>query len=284
MRSRTILISLTVIFVFLLCEISTAGQKLFYNFEKGKAYKYSTVVESKTSGESMGQEFTVTSGADFDYSISLISANNGVMTLAVKFEKFNIKLNMPTMGFNDSTIVMQEYVGKRIKVVMTDKGKTLSVEPIDTIPPSRVQMMTSSTPSDLFKQILLELPEKELDLNGSWKKDMPDTIFRGGMKMAVKPNIVYNIVGTEKKNDFNCWKIAIVGTSAIEGSGNQRGADVTIDGTVKINGVAYIAPEEHVFVSSEQSNETELTTTATGSQTGASTMSINTTVKTMLVK
>jgi hypothetical protein len=285
MRSRTILVYLTVIFFCLFChQIGAAGQKLRYNFEKGKAYKYSTVVESKTSGQSMGQEFTVTSSADFDYSISLISANSSVMTLAVKFEKFNIKLNMPMMGFNDSTIVMREYVGKRIKVVMTDKGKTLSVEPIDTIPPSRIQMMASLAPSDLFKQILLELPDKELDLNGSWKKDVSDTISRGGMKMVVKPNIIFNIVGAEKKNDFNCWKIAIAGTSAIEGSGNQRGADVTIDGTVKITGAAYIAPAEGVFVLSEQSNETEMTTTATGSQTGASTMSINTTVKTMLIK
>ena len=102
--------------------------------------------------------------------------------------------------------------------------------------------------------------------------------------MIVKPNIVFNIVGTEKKNDFNCWKIAIAGTSAIEGSGNQNGADVTIDGTVKIKGTAYFAPEEREFVSSEQSSETEMTTTATGSQTGASTMSINAMVKTVLVK
>ena len=186
MRSRTLHVSLALLFILLLSQMSTAGQKLRYNFEKGKVYKYSTVVESKTSGQSMGQEFSMTSGAYFDYSLSLLSANADVITLKIVFDKFNIKLNMPIMGFNDSTIVLQEYVGKRVKVVMTDKGKTLSVDPIDTIPPSRIQMMTSSTPSDLFKQILLELPEKELDLNGSWKKEMPDTIFRGGMKMAVK--------------------------------------------------------------------------------------------------
>jgi hypothetical protein len=232
----------------------------------------------------MGQEFTMTSGADFDYSISLTSVNAGVMTLTVKFVKFNIKINMPMMGFNDSTIVMREYVGKRIKVVMTDKGKTLSVVPIDTIPPSQVQMMAGLDPSDLFKQILLELPEKEIDVKGSWKKNNPDTISRGGMKMVIKPNIEFKVVGAEKKADYNCWKIAIIGTSSIEGNGAQRGADVTIDGTVKINGSAYIAPAEGIFVLSEQSNETEMTTTATGSQTGASTMSINTTVKSKLVK
>lgn len=284
MRSRTLHVSLALLFILLLSQMSTAGQKLRYNFEKGKVYKYSTVVESKTSGQSMGQEFSMTSGAYFDYSLSLLSANADVITLKIVFDKFNIKLNMPIMGFNDSTIVLQEYVGKRVKVIVTDKGKTLSVEPIDTIPPSRLQMMASLTPAELFKQILLELPEKEMDMNDSWKKNNLDTISRGGMKMVVKPNIEFKIVGAEKKNGLNCWKIAIKGTSTIEGSGNQRGADVSIDGTVKINGAAYFAPVEGVSVLSEQSSETEMTTTATGAQTGATTMSISTSVKSTLKK
>jgi hypothetical protein len=284
MRSRTILVNLTLLFVFLCCQISTAGQNLRYNYKNTKVYRYSSIIENKTSGQSMGQEFTMTSSTALDYSISPVSANDGVLTLIVKFEKFIVKLNIPMMGFEDSTIVMHEYVGKRVRVVMSDKGKTLSIEPIDTIPPSRIQMMVSLTPSDLFKQILLELPEKELEINGSWKKDQSDTISRGGIKMVTKPNIEFKIAGVEKKNNFNCWKIAINGTSTIEGNGAQQGADVTIDGTVKIAGAAYIAPEEGVFVLSEQSNETEMTTTFTGSQTGTSTMSINTTVKTALIK
>ena len=272
------------IFVFLFCQISTSGQKLRYKFEKEKEYKYSTIVESKTSGQAMGQEFSMTSSADFNYSISLITADANVMTLMVRCEKFSIKINMPMMGLNDSTIVMKEYIGKRIKVVMTDGGKTLSVVPIDTIPPSRVQMMASLTPSDIFKQIMIELPEKEVDVNDSWKDNNTDTISRGGMEMLMKKDVDLKIIGSEKKNDLNCWKIALAGTNAIEGSGNQRGTDVTIDGTGKISGTMYIAPAEGVFVLSEQSNETEITTTVTGSQTGASTLSINTTMKTELQK
>ena len=284
MRSRTIQVCFAVLFILLVSQISIAGQKLRYNFEKGKTYKYTTVVDSKTSGQSMGQEFSITTGADFDYSLSLLSSKAGVMTLKVVFEKFNIRLNMPVMGFNDSTIVMQEYVGKRVKVIVTDRGKTLSVEPIDTIPPSRLQMVASLTPSELFKQMLLELPEKEMDMNNVWKKNEPDTISRGGMRMVMKPNVEFKIVGDEKKNDLECWKIAINGTSTIEGSGNQRGTDVTIDGTVKIKGTAFFALVEGVSVLSEQTNETEMTTTATGSQTGASTMSISTSVKSTLIK
>jgi hypothetical protein len=284
MRSRTMLVTLAVLSVVFIAQMSLAGQKLRYNFLKGKVYKYSTVVESKTSGQAMGQEFTLTSGADFDYTVSLVDRKDGIMTLQVTYEKFTMKINMPMMGFNDSTIVMKEYIGKRVKVVATDRGKTLSVETIDTIPPSREQQMAGLNPKDLFKQMLLEFPEKEVSMNDSWKKDLPDTTSRSGLNIVTKYNVDFKIVAEEKKNDFPCWKIAIGGTSTIEGSGSQRGADVAIDGTVKIHGSAYIAPAEGVFVLSEQSSETDMTTTATGSQTGASTMSINTTAKTMLVK
>ena len=78
MRSRTILVSLTALFILLFVRSVLRGKSFTINFEKGKVYKYSTIVESKTSGQSMGQEFTMTSGADFDYSISLISANDAV--------------------------------------------------------------------------------------------------------------------------------------------------------------------------------------------------------------
>jgi hypothetical protein len=273
-----------VLFILLQFQVSTAGQKLRYNFAKGKAFQYSALIESKTSGQSMGQEFSITSSTDFDYAISLLQANASVLTLNVEFKKFNTKLNMPMMGFNDTTIVMKEYVGKRVKVIASDIGKTLSVVPIDTIPPSRLQMMAGLNPSDLFKQLLLELPEKEVGLNDSWKKDNPDTISRGGMNMVMKPKIEYKIVGEEKKNDLRCWKIDFSGTSTIEGTGNQRGMDVTLDGTVKMKGTMYFAPGEGIPVLTEQTSDTDMTTTFTGQQTGAQTVSVSASVKIALVK
>jgi hypothetical protein len=191
---------------------------------------------------------------------------------------------MPMMGFNDTTIVMKEYIGKRVKVVATDVGKTLSAVPIDTIPPSQIQMMAGLNPSDLFKQVMIELPEKEVGLNDSWKQDKPDTISRSGMKLVMKPNIEFKIVGEEKKNSLRCWKIEFSGTSTIEGSGNQRGMDVAVDGTVKLKGTMFFAPAQGLSVLVEQTSDTDMTTTLTGQQTGAQTLSIKTTAKIALVK
>ena len=284
MRNRCIQMCILILLGILLYQNILAGQKVRYQFEKGNIYRYSTTVESNTTGQMMGQEFSMTSGAAIDYSISVTDAKEGVYTLTLTFEKFHVRVNMPMMGFHDSTMAMEEYVGKRMKIVMTDRGKTLSTALIDTIAPSRIQAMAGLTPADLFKQFLIELPEKEMDKNSSWKKDLPDTTQRGGMKIVTRNNIEFNVAGSEEKLGFECWKIAILGTSTIEGSGSRHGNDVTMDGTIKVSGAAYVAPAEGVFVLSEQINDTEMTTMVTGAQTGASTMSISTTMKTELVK
>jgi hypothetical protein len=282
MRSRTLLFGVT-IFVLLFCQLTLAGQKLRYNFEQGKIYKYSTTIESKLTGQAGGQEFSMTSGAALDYSISLLSTDAKEEVLKIQFDKFTIKINMPMMGFTDSTIALQEYIGKRIKLVITKLGKTVSVEPIDTVPPSRILMQSGLTPSDLFRQLLLELPEKEMSVNDSWKREQPDTLSRSGIKITMKPNIECKIIGTEKKLDINCLAVSVKGTSTVEGTGSQQGADVSVDGIVKVNGSVFFAPSAGIPVLSEQTTETEMTTTVTGAQTGAQTMSITATSKTILV-
>ncbi len=277
-------IKFTVISIFVFSHILIAGQKIKYKFEKGRDYKYSTSIESKIEGQAMGQEFTLTSAAFVDYTINSKGLNENVYNLTVTFDKFDIKINLPMMGFNDSTISMKEYLGKRVKVALTDLGKTLSIDPIDTIQPSRIQSMANLTPNELFKNLLLQLPNKELDVNSSWKNDSPDTTSRRGMKVISKQNIEMKVVGVEKELDLECWKISVSGVNILEGSGSQQGNDITIDGSNKINGTVLFAPKEGLLTSSKTSVESDMTTTFTGANTGASTMIINTTSKTTLLK
>jgi hypothetical protein len=284
MRSPLFCMSCLIALFLLSMHPSLAGQKFVYKFEKGKIYSYSSAIESKTSGQMGGQEFTVTSGAQFNYNIASAGKSGNVLTLTATIEKFEMKLDMPMMGFKDSIITMPEMIGKKIQVKITPQGKTISVTPIDTVKPSRLMMMGNVNPVDLFQKVFFEFPEKELDVNAAWKKTDPDTMIRAGMKMITKNNIDFMIAGKEKKNDYDCWKITIGGKSMVEGSGTQQGADVTIDGTVKTNGSAYASPKDGLFVGADQSTESDMTVTATGSQSGASTMMSSTKVKTNLVK
>jgi hypothetical protein len=284
MQSRLFVVVGLIILFIIPQHSGISGQKFVYKFDQGKAYRYSSNIESKTSGQMGGQEFTVSSGVQLHYSVTLTEKSANTLTLNAVIEKFEMKINMPMMGFKDSVISMPEMIGKRIQVKITPQGKSVSVTPIDTVKPSRLLMMGNVNPVDLFQRVFFEFPDKELDVNGTWKKTDPDTIKRSGMKMITKNNVDFTVAGKEKNNDFQCWKILIAGKSTVEGSGNQQGADVTVDGTVKTNGTAFAAPADCVFVGAEQATESDITITATGSQSGASTMSSSTKMKTVLVK
>jgi hypothetical protein len=263
---------------------SDSGQKLRYQFRQGKTYTYSTRIDTKTSAQMMGQELRMSSSVDFDYSVMMIQRSENNYTLQVTFEKFNVKLHVPLMGFNDSTIVMKEYSGKRILVLMTDRGKIFSIEQIDSLPLSRIPIIANLTPSTIFRKLFFELPEEDMEMNGSWKKNTPDTVTQGNLTMVTKQHIEFKIVGTEKKNDYDCWKISITGSSTMEGSGSQGANNMTVDGIIKNLGSVFIAPGDGLFVFAEQSIDNDMTTTITGPEIGASTMTVNTTIQSVLLR
>jgi hypothetical protein len=273
-----------VLFVHIFFQISVSGQKLRYQFELGKTYAYSTRIDTKTSGQMMGQELRMSSGVDFDYSMRILQRGNKLFTLQVTIEKFDVHLHVPLMGFNDSTIAMKEYIGKRILVLMSDRGKILSVEHVDSLPPSRISLIAGVTPSSIFRKLFFELPEEDMEMNGSWKKNIPDTVTQGLLTMVTKQHVEFKIVGTEKKSDYDCWKISIAGSSTMEGSGAQGANNVIVDGIIKNRGSVFIAPGDGVLVFAEQSVDNDLTTTITGTDTGASTMTVNTTIQSALLR
>ena len=246
-----------------------AGQKLRYKFEQGKKYSYSTTVDNKTTGQGMGQEFTVTAVSNLDYTVVVDSVQKGSFKLTITLEKFVNKINMPVMGFNDSTVAMTEWEGKRVSVTMNELGKVLSIEAIDQVPPSKLGMMLHMGPTDMFRRIFFELPDKELGVDTVWKNTDPDTTRQMGLTIAVKPNLEFKVVGKETKNGLECWKIVFNGTNLTTGSGSMQGMDITVDGSTKISGTVYFAPKEGLFISAEQSNDAESSQTFSGAQSGA---------------
>lgn len=248
---------------------SEAGQKLRYKFEQGKKYSYATTVDNKTTGQGMGQEFTVTAVSNLNYTVVLDTVKEGTIELVVTLDKFVNKINMPAMGFNDSTVTMTEWEGKRVKVVMNDLGKVFSVEAIDPIPPSKFEMMLRVGPTEMFRRVFFELPDQELGIDSVWKNTNSDTSHQMGLAIVVKPNLEFKIAGKEMKNGLNCWKIVFNGTNITSGSGSMQGLDISVDGSTKISGTVYFAPKEGVFVSAEQSNNAEATQTFSGAQSGA---------------
>jgi hypothetical protein len=262
---------------------SYAGEKLRYHLEKDKTYKYATTMESKTSGQAMGQEFTSTSSAQLELSMTVSDvAGNDSITCITTVNQFAVKANNPMMGTVDT--VLKEFIGKRAKVTITTLGKTLSVAPIDTFPRSQMVSGIMGNPTDFFRRLFMELPEQEVTVGGTWKTARTDTSSRMGMQIISKSNVDFKAVAVEQKEGYDCLKITFTGTTVMEGKGSRQGMDMTMDGTTKSSGMAYFALKEGLLVASETSNDQDMTIVGSGAQTVTQTFATATTSKTMLVK
>ena len=236
-----------------------SGQRLRYQLEKGKTYSYSANVVG------VNEAYL----ADIDYSIEVNDAKEEVYTLTIVFQKWTMKatiaiykINNWLAGTHDSTIVMKEYIGKRIKVVMTERGKILSTVPIDTMVTSDIftigNIDRASTPINFLKRLFIEFPEKEMAMYDSWKENIPDTTTIGSLNMVREPNIKYTVAGTETRNGFDCWKITFRGASTSEGIGTQNGYERTRDETEIASGNACFVPAKGIFVFFEHFEDWEL--------------------------
>jgi len=260
------------------------GQKLRYHFEKGDSLRYSSSIDSKTSGQERGEDFVIIADADFDYTIRPGERTaGGNYALTVTIDRFHLRLDAPVLGFVDSTVILNEYAGKRLNVELTELGKTVSIEPIDLFPRWRFLTFAEMNPFELFQRLIFELPEQAVDTGSTWTNTSPDSTVQDGMAIRSNQNIGYRVTGVALKGRYRCWQITIAGRNSMEGTGKQSGMTLTTDAVNKLNGVVYFAPKEGVCVSAEQTIANDMTVTATGKQTGAQTTSSIIRVTTALI-
>lgn len=251
---------------------SSAAEKLRYKFVKGKTYRYDIQMDNKTNGSMGGMEFTAETKFMMTAALTAGEATAGGTEIIGVLEKATARINLPMMGMRDSTMEMTEFIGKRVKLVVSDLGKVASLAAIDSFSRGPMSMMLGGSPTEMFRRLMLILPEESVEMNGAWKETRPDTTKLGNMRTVSKPDVEFRVAGMEQRGEMNCWKVLVTGKILIEGSGSMRGMDVTIDGTSKINGTAYFALGEGLMVEYDAATEVEQTQTFVGEQSGAQTM------------
>ena len=245
---------------------SSAGEKLRYHMTKGATYKYTLAIDTKTAMQMMGQDMKSTSGGTMGFSLSVDElGKEGEFTCSAKLDDAKFSVDSPQM--KDTALVPSQFFGKRVRITFSPLGKTLSLAPIDSLPKlPPMSPLSGFSPTDLFRRILLELPEQEVGVGDSWKVTRADTVTRMTLQIITKPISELKVVGMETVGSYDCLKISIEGTASQYGTGTIQGMEIVLDGTTKSKGIAYFAPKEGVLVAIEQSSETETTTSGTGEQ------------------
>jgi hypothetical protein len=282
--------SITKIFCFLVLSVAilsvafAGGDKLRYQLAKGSTYKYTITSDTKAKNQVNGQDMNSTSWSMFGISIAVQDVGKGgELICVVKVDENLTKIDSPML--KDTNRVMKELNGKRARMTVSALGKTLKTVVIDTIPPmAGMQMAGAISPTDIARQLFIELPEQDMSVGGTWSQTRPDTTNRQGMKIIMKPKVVYKVVGNETVSGYDCLKITFDGTASVYGTGSNRGMEMVIDGTNKMKGTLYFAAKEGVLVSAQQSTTSDANISGTGEQMFSMTQSTTTSSKVVLAK
>jgi len=274
-------ISLIVIAMLISASIIFAQEsyKLEYKFQKGKTYRFSHISNSNITQEMMGKEMKMTNASDMTFRVAVDDlTKEGNIALIVSIDSAKNTTKSPMM---DTTMILNNIIGKRTKITVSKIGAVLSREVLDTI--KNEGMMGSGSQRGMAQLTLL--PEKEVKVGEKWNSTTIDTIESMGGKIIHTSNVEYTLSGKEKKQNHDCLKIDYIGTSSDTGKMMMNGMELFVEGNGKVKGTVYFDQKLGLIVLDESTTDNEQTMAITGQQNMTIPMSVTSkSTKTLLEK
>jgi hypothetical protein len=242
--------------------IATAQETytLVHKFENGKTYHYTATANSKMTQEMGGQEMHIAMEAWFVPRLSLEKVTpEGNIVLIVAADSAKTHIKAPNM---DSTMVLNNIVGKRSRLTMTPQGEVTKREVIDSVKMDR--MLSGMGLRELVK--LPRLAAGPVKMGDKWNITTADTNELGGGKIVTTTVTAYTLAGKEKVQGHDCLKVTYVGTATTNGKGSMMGMDLFVEGSGKSSGTFYFDQGKGMFLRNESKLENETTMAATGQQ------------------
>jgi len=241
--------------------IATGQEKflLQYKYEKGKTYKYQDETKFESLQEINGQEMKATGTTLSKMKMTVENVSEaGDFTLINSLEDLKVTTKMAMM---DTTMVMDEFLDKKVQTIISGSGKMIEQKQIDTVKSTKNLMGRGNNLLNLYKEFVV-FPDNSLKIGDSWTDDRTDTTQ--GTQMVTRTNIKYTLAGAEEKNGHQCLKFSSTGTLETGGKMTQMGMEFFMEGSGEINGTIWIDKESCIIISKESITDQEMTMALTG--------------------
>ena len=234
-----------------------------YGYEKGRTYRYLTILESTMTMDMAGQAMSNETPGRILLALKPIEINpDGGITFEAAFD--SMVMRMKGMGM-DTTLVLTDLIGKRAKILTNPYGRIQSITPIDSVTKgSRLMQMMDADPQMFYRRILPDLPDVPLTIGEKWMKTYPDTVKNAMMEIVVTPNLEYTLTAKETNAGVDCWRLHYTGPLTVAGKGSRMGAEFFIEGDGKANGSIFYDADKKIIVSAEGSSEQLMNIAVTG--------------------
>lgn len=254
------LITIILMFVLNLSLVNAQDKfKLEYKFEKGKTYLFQDITTGDVTQEMMGREMKMHNESNSIVRIVVDEVDNDKnISLIISSDSITVRSKTP-MG--DTSMVLNELIGKRTKILVSNIGKIIKRETLDSIR-LRGRMAMNTMREAISFPIL---PEQPMGIGEKWQGTYTDSMMStNGPQIITQQNFEYTIVGKEKRAGFDCLKITYTGTTSSEGKFNMQGMEFYIEGTGKATGTFYFAPKIGMLLENEHIIESDMTYASAG--------------------
>jgi hypothetical protein len=254
---------LLILFAGAVASLAADAQELYtlqYKLEKGKVYRFADTTLVKSSQEMMGQEVKSTSTvlATTRLVPTEIRAD-GSTVLTVSPDVMSVSVKSARM---DTTMVLQDAIGKRTRLTISKLGETIGRAVIDTVKFSG--MAATAGRQDMVR--LHIMPSKPVKIGEKWTATKPDTSEAMGGKMVTVSTGDFTLLSKEAKSGTECLKISYTGKLTISGKGSMNGADFFVEGTGTTSGTYFVDIATGMPVWEDSKYDVESTVALTGAQ------------------
>ncbi len=254
------LLSVIIALFFCIKIYAQDAYNLEYKFTKGKTYTYQDNSSSRITQPMMGREMKINTSTKnkMDLKVEDVTSNgDGVLIFSVD----SALVSSSGMG-RDTTINLTDIIGKRLELNLSKFGDLIKYSELDTLEDDSRYLSVKQEAKHFFAN----LSDKEVKVGGNWNSTQVDTMNTMGGELVSNVNIVYTLAGKENKLGHDCYKLQFTANLKIQGEGNMRGIDITMDGTGKSTGEIYLDSSSRMLVYSKSNVDTNMNIVTGGAQ------------------
>lgn len=259
MKNLNIKFLLFALLCFTTSVFAQESYRLQYSFEKGKDYKYKMTNDGIVTQTVMGQEVKINTNGEIYVNMEAEEINADSTSLLVSLDSAKYHINMP---MRDTTLNLENIIGKRTRLTILNDGKVLDRETVDTVKSDAD--MTGQISSQTTR--LFILPDKEIKIGETWNIENVDSISMMGGSIKTKSNTDYTLLGTTDTLGRSCLRVEFKGKTTSEGKAKVMGMDLFIEGNGKLTGIYLFDAGKGLMINANSQVDNELTMAATGEQ------------------
>jgi len=257
-----------------------SGLILEYRMEPGDVLKYEISSEGEEITQVMGQSYESGTSKTLVFSLEAKGVEDGNHRLGITIESLEAGMVTAQGQFSADT---EELPGQKFDMILSVLGEEMDLGEAESIEYGIGPMGSRSIKPD-FQEVFPDLPTKPVKVGDSWVTTDEVGADQGNVTIVISTESVNTLAGYETMNGLKCAKITAGVTGTVTGEGEQMGAPLTLEGTLKGTETWYFAYEKGYPVEINSEVDSDIIATVQAGQKMEIPVKGKTTITTKLIE